>query len=112
MSLLNGHKKVLGLVSAIGSAVGIFVGSSTFYLMWTRKVEAGVVQQRMVNEHDETLKAIVPKVETCHEVNRIQDVRLDRTEADSARLNAKIERLVDKIDLLVQSQMRDGKIPR
>lgn len=112
MNFINGHKKVLAGAAGLAALCSIlsFIGGT--YNGWTQRVEASVVVQRMVNEHDETLKSVVPKVETCHGVNEVQQVLIEQDGRDIASLASKVERLVDKMDLLIQSQMREGRIPR
>lgn len=112
MNALNGHKKVLAVAAGLAAICSVlsFVGGT--YNGWTQRVEASVVTQRMVNAHDESLKTLVPKVDACHGVNEVQQVLIEQDSRDISALAAKVERLVDKIDLLVQSQMREGRVPR
>lgn len=119
MNLINGHKKVLAGAAGLAALCSVlsFIGGT--YNGWTQRVEASVVVQRMVNAHDETLKAMVPKVETCHGVNERQDWALNEQHEHRLAQDKQIDRLVDsmdrltdKMDLVVQQGMRDGKIPR
>ena len=109
---VNGHKRFLAGAAGIAAVCSVlsFVGGT--YAGWTQRVEASVTDRRMLNAHDETLKAIVPKVETCHETNNRQGWDIDRNTKDIAAMSASVQRMADKIDLLVQSQMREGRIPR
>lgn len=112
MGLINGHKKFLAAAAGIAALCSILSFMGGTYNGWTQRVEASVTVQRMVNQHDETLKLVVPKVETCHTVNEIQQVVIDQQGRDMARVTDAVQRLVDKMDLLIQSQMREGRIPR
>lgn len=116
---INGHKKVVSIAAGVAALCSVcsFIGGT--YNGWTQRVEASVVVQRMVNAHDETLQKVVPKVEACHDVNERQDWAINEYHEHMASQDKQIDRLVDsltrltdKMDLVIQRDMRDGRIPR
>lgn len=112
MGALNGHKKVIAVMAVIGGVFSIATSTLAFYSGWTRNVEARVIDRQMVNAHDLTLKALVPKVDTCHEVNAVQQSRLDGVEREVAKMANTVDQFGGLMQLYLQSQMREGKIPR
>lgn len=112
MNPLNGHKKIVAIAAGLAAICSVlsFVGGT--YAGWTQRVEASVVTQRMVNAHDETLKAIVPKVETCHDVNEHQQWDIDQTKRDLSSLAESVKKTNELVQTYLQSQMRRGEIPR
>ena len=119
MSPLNGHKKVVAMASVAAGLCSVLAFVSGTYAGWRQKVSDSVVMQRMVNANDETLRAIVPKVEVCHEVNALQQSRLEfadwRNDEQDRRIEkmaVSVERMGDLMQLYLQSGMREGKIPR
>lgn len=112
MNLPQNGKARLALVGAVGGIVSILTGAWGLYYGWSANVEAAVVQQRLVNAHDETLQRIIPKVEDCHEVNEIQKVQIGEHDRALTRLEKSLERTNDLVQLYLQSQMRRGEVPR
>lgn len=106
--LKNGNARL----AAVGTIMGIVGAVVSGYLVWQSKVEAATVQQRMVNEHDEALQKIVPKVEECHEVNEVQKWQIASHAEALTRLEKSVERTNDLVQQYLQSQMRNGAIPR
>lgn len=112
MNFINGHKKVLGVCAAIAAVLSILSWFGGLYSGWTTKVEAAVVMQRMVNAHDETLKLAVPKIETCHGVNELQEYRIGQNERDIAVLTEQVKQTHNIVQAYIQTLMREGKISR
>ena len=119
MNALNGHKKLIAGAAGIAALCSILSFLGGTYNGWTQRVEASVIVQRMVNQHDETLQKVVPKVETCHATNERQDWALNEYHEHMLAQGKQIDRLVESLDRVndtvqayMQSQMREGKIPR
>lgn len=112
MTFHTNGKTGLAIVGAIGVIVAILSGIGSWYFGWSSKVEAAVVQQRMVNAHDEALQEIVPMVNQGHEKNALQDAKLDEHERALRRIESSLEKQSDLIQMYLQSQMRRGEIPR
>lgn len=112
MNLPMNGKARLAAVGAIGGVVAILSSVGSWYFGWSSKVEAAVVQQRMVNQHDETLQEIVPKVEDCHEVNEIQKIQIGEHDRALTRLEHSLEKTSDLVQQYLQTQMRHDRIPR
>lgn len=112
MNLPTNGKARLALVGAVGGIVAILSSLGSWYFGWNSKVEAAVIQQRMVNEHDETLQRILPTVNECHEVNEIQKYQLVEHDKALTRIEHSLERTSDLVQRYLQSQMREGRIPR
>jgi hypothetical protein len=66
----------------------------------------------MVNEHDEVLKAIVPKVEACHDVNERQTWDIDRNARDINALTAQVKQTNEMVQDYLQGLMKKGYIAR
>ena len=119
MKPLNGHKKVIALASVVAGLCSVLAFVSGTYAGWRQKLSESVTMQRMVNANDETLRAIVPKVETCHEVNALQQSRLEfdnwRNDDQDKRIEAmarSVERFGDLMQVYLQSGMKRGEVPR
>jgi len=119
MTPLNGHKKIVALMSVAVGLCSILAFVSGTYAGWRQKVSESVTMQRMVNANDETLRAILPKVEICHEVNALQQSRLEfadwRNDDQDKRIEAmarSVERFGDLMQLYLQSGMKRGEVAR
>lgn len=111
MSLPNGKAR-LALLGTVGGAAVIISSAVSWYAGWQSSVEAAVIQQRLVNSHDETLKALVPRVEDCHDVNEAQKYHLAEHDRALTRLENTVERTNDLVQRYLQSQMRRGELQR
>jgi hypothetical protein len=109
---LNGKTKVVTGAAAIAALCSVLSYAGGAYAGWTKKVEASVVMQRMVNAHDEALKDIVPKVDACHELNERQQWDLDQNRRDIAALADTVKETNKLVQLYLQSRMKAGEIPR
>jgi hypothetical protein len=109
---LNGKGKLVGTLAAIASGCLIITALWSYYLGWEAKIEAGVVEQRMVNAHDEELRAIMPKVEMCHGVNEHQQWQIDQNSRDIGSLTAQVKETHEMVQEYLQAMMKEGRIPR
>jgi hypothetical protein len=115
----NGTRKAAMWVGIAGGICVLLTSVGSFYAGWSRKIGDAVIMQRMVNADDETLRQIVPKVESCHTNNDRQDGAINQSALDNQRQDAAILALTQQVSNLagivqldVQSRMKAGEIQR
>lgn len=98
-------------------AIGLLGG---WYGGWKTKVEAAVLDHRMLVQDDAALQALLndkfPKLNEaqmeCHEVNRVQQVLLESHSEEIRRMAASVERTNDLVQMYLKSRMEAGEIRR
>lgn len=109
---LNGKTKIVTGVAGVAAVCSILSYATGVYAGWTKNVAQSVTDRQMLNAHDETLKAIVPKVETCHEVNDRQNWEIDQNARDIAALAETVKQTNGMVQLYLQGLMKRGEIAR
>lgn len=114
----NGARKVATWIAGVIGAI-LVTNIATYIATHDSRVEAAVVEQRMVNEHDETLKKLVPKVDNDAMAIAVQQRDLALEAQDHERIWRAIEQQKmtvqsdhEMLQLYLQSRMKAGEIPR
>lgn len=116
---LNGHARLVAVVTIIVGVCSILSAAAAGIAVWNKKVSDAVLEQRMVNEHDATLKEMVPKfalslsMDTRQEAD-IADLKARDAERDRIiyTLTGRLDRTNDLLQLLTQGMMKHGEIQR
>jgi hypothetical protein len=112
MIRINGNGKLISALAAIASGCLIVTALWSYYMGWEAKIEASIVEQRMVNAHDSELRDILPKVEMCHGVNEHQQWQIDQNARDIGSLTAQVKETHEMVQEYLQAMMKEGRIPR
>ena len=91
-----------------------------WYGGWKTKIEAAVLDHRMLIQDDAALQALVndkfPRLNEaameCHEVNRVQEVLIESHTEEIRRLEASVERTNDLVQAYLKGRMIEGEMKR
>ena len=112
LSVPNGKRKLAIWLGIIASACVCVSSAASYYAGWEKKIDQSVTTQRMVNQHDEALQLALPKIEACHDVNELQEWKINSLLESQKRTDAQVSKMADLIQIYLQSAMRRGEVAR